>query len=737
MDGSHRTSVFAYKQELDSWLDRLLHEKKISSKKSFLLSKKIWVSVLSISILLVSILTVVTWKIFSPKPGVSSSFDKQSLAILHFSNNTGDESYDYLKSGFCNLLTTDLSQSRYLNVIPEDRLFEILKNLKLLDVEDYNTKDLAQFAEYAHVDTIVLGNITKTGKKLRINTNIIKIPSGENIALDSTECTSQTEVFSIVDEISNRIKAQLVIPLGRIVDDSEKNMERITTRSVEAYRYYNEGKYLFLTGNALKGASYLVKASEIDPEFAMAYYLLAQCYSALPGYEDSSKDCMKRAFELRRHVSDRERLLIQAYYYIFLGEKAWNEAIKTLEELLRIYPDDINAIYYAGAVYRNIEDWDKSIEALMRLARMGYMGRCRDHLRRAFRARGNYADAMKLAKSLPEDMFPFHYPHQFALDLFFRGKIDPALHEAEKLLDRNKDWYPALKLKGDIYLLKDDWIKADECYKNCLDMRVGDRYRLRYRNLALRRLACLNIYTGNYDKAISYCQQGLEEVSGLGEQRWVNFFHKNMANIYYIKGDFKGAAEENQNALDSALENGSIPGKISALFLQGLIALEMKNLSEAQIIAGKIKKEVDIWLNPKLMRYYYRLMGHVFLEENNTEDAIAYFKKAISFLPFQYEPEGDGHASFYNSLAFAFYRAKDHESALKWYEKIHNLTSGRINHGDYYAKSFFMMGKIYEQKGWNEKAIKSYRKFLSLWKDADPFIPEVEDAKQHLRALTD
>ena len=88
MDGSHRTSVFAYKQELDSWLDRLLHEKKISSKKSFLLSKKIWVSVLSISILLVSILTVVTWKIFSPKPGVSSLSGKPSLAILHFSNNT-------------------------------------------------------------------------------------------------------------------------------------------------------------------------------------------------------------------------------------------------------------------------------------------------------------------------------------------------------------------------------------------------------------------------------------------------------------------------------------------------------------------------------------------------------------------------------------------------------------------------------------------------------------------------
>jgi len=90
MDGSPRASVFAYKEELDRWLDRLLHEKEISSRKSFFLSKKKLVIVLSISILFVSILTVVTWKILSPKTGVSSSSDKPSLAILYSSNNTED-----------------------------------------------------------------------------------------------------------------------------------------------------------------------------------------------------------------------------------------------------------------------------------------------------------------------------------------------------------------------------------------------------------------------------------------------------------------------------------------------------------------------------------------------------------------------------------------------------------------------------------------------------------------------
>jgi tetratricopeptide (TPR) repeat protein len=122
------------------------------------------------------------------------------------------------------------------------------------------------------------------------------------------------------------------------------------------------------------------------------------------------------------------------------------------------------------------------------------------------------------------------------------------------------------------------------------------------------------------------------------------------------------------------------------------------------------------------------------LEENNIEDAVAYFEKAISLLPFQYDPEGNEHAPFYFSLAFAFYRAGDYESARKWYEKIFNLTSGRIHYGDIYAKSFFMLGKIYEQSGWIGKAIESYGKFLDLWKNADPDISDVADA--NLRFIT-
>ena len=75
------------------------------------------------------------------------------------------------------------------------------------------------------------------------------------------------------------------------------------------------------------------------------------------------------------------------------------------------------------------------------------------------------------------------------------------------------------------------------------------------------------------------------------------------------------------------------------------------------------------------------------------------------------------------------------DEAVSEYDKIARLTSGRIFYGDIYAKSFFSLGKLYQQKKWLGKAIENYQKFLNLWQDADPGISEVADAKKQLLVL--
>jgi tetratricopeptide (TPR) repeat protein len=141
--------------------------------------------------------------------------------------------------------------------------------------------------------------------------------------------------------------------------------------------------------------------------------------------------------------------------------------------------------------------------------------------------------------------------------------------------------------------------------------------------------------------------------------------------------------------------------------------------------ARGMRKDVDI-------RIYDHLMGRIELEKKNYDKAIGHLKKAVDSLP--YGPlETD--ASYIDSLALAYFRAGDLARAQTEYERITALTTGRIDHGDVYAKSFYMLGRIFEQKADKVKAHENYGRFLDLWKDADPGLPEVADAKTRLAGL--
>jgi tetratricopeptide (TPR) repeat protein len=160
----------------------------------------------------------------------------------------------------------------------------------------------------------------------------------------------------------------------------------------------------------------------------------------------------------------------------------------------------------------------------------------------------------------------------------------------------------------------------------------------------------------------------------------------------------------------------------------------MKSTEKAKKAADKLKEIIDSGMNQKLLRVYHFVTGMIELERKNFAQAIKNFEDALSLLAYQYEMNTE-HALFIEPLAFAYYKSGDLEKAHEEYERIISLTGGRTFWGDIYTKSFYMLGRIYEQKGWKGKAIEYYEKFLDLWKDADPGIPEVEDAGKRLAGL--
>jgi tetratricopeptide (TPR) repeat protein len=125
-------------------------------------------------------------------------------------------------------------------------------------------------------------------------------------------------------------------------------------------------------------------------------------------------------------------------------------------------------------------------------------------------------------------------------------------------------------------------------------------------------------------------------------------------------------------------------------------------------------------------------MGAIEYKRKNYAGAVDYFEKVVDMLTKNpYEQS----AFYLNMLAEAYLKAGNLEKAQEQYERITRLTAGRADDGEAYAKGYYKLGMIYEQKGERPKAGESYRKFLDLWRDADPGRPEVADAKKRLVEL--
>jgi tetratricopeptide (TPR) repeat protein len=253
-------------------------------------------------------------------------------------------------------------------------------------------------------------------------------------------------------------------------------------------------------------------------------------------------------------------------------------------------------------------------------------------------------------------------------------------------------------------------------------------------------MGTINLSQGKFRRAEEAHKQALKLASEVGEKFQQCNSHFYLAYTYLKSGEHDRAIEEIEKAWILSVEEEDLNMQRRSLFLKGLIYLEMGLLDKALQTAEELKTVIDSGMNKKAIRYYHYLMGMMMLKDENFPEAIELFNQAISFLPFQNGwVEGvvqlDDHALFIEPLALSYYKSGNLEKAIEEYEKIISLTTGRLYYGNIYAKSFYMLGKIYEQQGDIAKAIEHYEKFLTLWKDADPGIAEVDDARKRLAGL--
>lgn len=663
---------------------------------------------------------------------------KNSIAIMYFRNNTGDEKLDHWRIALSDLIITDLSQSRYVKVLSSDRLFQILSKIKQADAATYSSEVLQDVADQGNVEHILVGNYFRAGENFRIDVALQRMANTEIIGSERVEGIGEESMFMMVDELTRRIKNKFDLSAEMIASDIDANIGKITTNSVEALKYYSQGRKYIIVFNLQLAISYFKKALKIDPEFALAYRIMARAYGNL-GYISKAKQCDQMAFELSSRVSERERLQIYGDYYRNI-EMNYEKSIKEYKKLLQLYPDEIVGYANLGGVYGILEEWDMQLKYAKKAEKVEpenihpYMGQAFD-----YQAKGVY-DSAKIVLNCYKNNISANNPY---IDLLIastsisEGKYDLALIELEQVRSYAPKLFYNFLFKGYVLQMKDDLVNTKTEYHQLLHLKERVAHRLGRLNLGNLYIMC-----GNYKLSMDQYNAGIELADELLEQEWKAEFQLNLAYVNLKTGNYPFASKFIDLAWKNAIETNEKLLQIDILYMKGLYHLKTDSLDSAKSIADEMKKLIEIIGCKKKMRFCHDLNGMIAMKRQDFSKAIMNFQTAVSLLPYQryihhtFIYPKSYHVLFLDHLASGYYEAGIIQNAQETYERIISLTFGKLDFGDVVVRGYYNLGKIYEMNGWKVKAIEHYSKFVELWKECDPeFRPLVEDAKRRIELL--
>jgi serine/threonine protein kinase/tetratricopeptide (TPR) repeat protein len=655
--------------------------------------------------------------------------DKPSLAVMYFENNTGDQKLDHWRKGISDLLITDLTQSKYVKVLGGDRLFDILSEMDQLEARSYSSEVLKEVAAQGGVNHIARGSYSKAGEILRIDLVLQDAHSGEPIATQRVEGKGQEAIFSMVDELTKWTKESLQLSSEQMANDLDKQIGTVTSSSPEAYKFYAEGVYLFNKKEEFQQSiESLEKAILLDPGFAMAYRKMAAAFGNMGKWEERKK-YMHKALELSDRLTEKEKLLIEGGYF-GSSESSYDKAIESYEKLIALYQgsdETIAAHVNLGVLYSTIEDWEKALQNSSAVIksdsefsefRPNYI-----NLASFYMANGDYREAENILKDTVERFPDYVLGHWDLARLYaFQGRFDLALDEVDKTAAIDPTY-----TKAQFYHMMWDFEKAEEEYKKWFD-HVSPSTHL----LARERLSYLYRTLGKFEEAKNQILLGIDEAKAQKDDFYLAVFHHQWAYLCLMAGSFEEALEAVEKiGYTSAFDTVN---KYYDLELEGWILAEMGRMDEARNTAEEIKGLVDAGPFKKRIRHYDFLRGMIALKSKNYSYAIESFKKALSLLPHPVDFITD-HGLYRYYLALAYHESGDLPAARDEFEGLVGLIPGRNTYGDLYAESYYKLGRIYQQQGNSAKAVENYEKFLDLWKDADPGLPQVEDARKRAVAL--
>ena len=281
--------------------------------------------------------------------------EKDSILIADFVNTTADPVFDgTLKKA----LAVDLGQSPYLNVFADQKIRQTLQFMGR-NAGDRITADVGrEICLRDGIKALLTGSIDSVGGQYVITLEATNVASGDSLGRQQVQAERKEDVLNALHRGASRLRSQLGESLS-MVQKYDMPLAQATTSSLEALKALSLGDSKHNMGDELGAIPDYQRAIELDPNFAMAYARLGTVYSNLNQTQQSEQNRQK-AFELRDRASEREKLYIMSHYYADSGQL--DKGITALELYRQTYPRDPIPYNNIGNIYNQLGQFDNALE---------------------------------------------------------------------------------------------------------------------------------------------------------------------------------------------------------------------------------------------------------------------------------------------------------------------------------------------------------------------------------------
>jgi serine/threonine protein kinase/tetratricopeptide (TPR) repeat protein len=289
--------------------------------------------------------------------------EKDSILVTDFVNTTGDPVFDgTLKKA----LTVDLQQSPFLNVVPDQQVQKTLKYMGKGPNEPISSDIGREICQRDGIKAMLTGSIALVGNQYLITLEAINAATGDSLAQAQQQASGKDAVLGTLGSTATKLRSELGESLAS-VQKFDKPLDQATTSSLEALKAFTLGDEQHNKLEDLASMPFYQRAIELDPNFALAHLRLGVVAGNTDQPTLASKEVAK-AFELRDRTSEYERLYITAYYYFDIGEM--EKTIQAWELMKQTYPrDEVSRINVAVA-YQQLGQFDKTVANCLEAIRL-------------------------------------------------------------------------------------------------------------------------------------------------------------------------------------------------------------------------------------------------------------------------------------------------------------------------------------------------------------------------------